>query len=361
MKPTTLAIIAVAAVLAATITFKSSEQDSTPEHIIEAFKIWQSSRKRLYSTPKEQNFRLKAFRANYEKITAHNAKEGETYTMGLNDFADLTHEEFAARYLQKAISQDSYSRGSALDSPIMPEENLQQQFDNVDWSSKGCATGIYTQGNNCAAGYAIAAANAVSYALVANQGLQTTQSSAQEIIDCSKSRGNSGCNGGYTNNAFDYVYYNNLNTEQFYSYTGRETGYCRTSVSSSSPESNLTQQVSKKFRISNHYKVSRDDNDRLKAAVKQQPVTSAVDASTWAYYNGGVFNGNNCRTDSITHFVTIVGYGTYSGYNYWLVENSWGQSWGINGYMMIVRYGGTGNQPCGIPSNVFYPYGVKFY
>lgn len=344
MKTTTIAIIGTLAILAASVAFHNlapKDIDSVPEHIIHAFNKWSSKRTRLYGSPTELNYRLKVFHENYKIVKEYNEKKTSA-TFALNDFADLTKEEFAARYLQPVVSQDSYDSGNALESPIRAEQGLSQQIDNVDWRGRGCNTGIYTQGN-CAAGYAIAAANSITYAWIANKGQSASQTSAQEIVDCSKGYGNSGCSGGYTNKAYDYVYYNGLSFEQAYGYTGSESGRCRG-------------QSKGQFNIANYYKISRNDNDRLKAAVKQQPITVAVDASTWTYYNSGVYNGNNCSESKISHFVTVVGYGTQGGYNYWLIENSWGSGWGENGYVRLYRSVGTSSYPCGVSSNAFYPY-----
>lgn len=352
-----IALVTALATLLATAAYNhlnTNQMDNVPDHIVEAFNTWTSKHMKLYSSPEEQYFRLKAFHKNYNTVKAHNERNLSS-KFALNKFADLTPKEFAAKYLQAPTPQKDFVMKNSLESPFEEDnkEVLTQQVDKVDWTARGCNTGIYAQGN-CAAGYAIAAANAVTYASIAKryrmtlqgslqQQPMTQQASAQEIIDCSSSYGDNGCSGGTANNAFDYVYYNGLSYESVYGYTGYESGRCR----GQSPTQN---------KISNHYKVSRDNNGRLKAAVKQQPVTAAVDATTWQFYSSGVFHGSGCSESSISHFVTIVGYGYEDGQNFWKIENSWGSNWGSFGYVKLYRSTGSSSYPCGISSNVFYPY-----
>lgn len=338
-KNTQLGLIAI---LISTIAFNTLYKETTndiPREVVIAFNEWKQTQTRLYSTPSEQTHRLNVFYKNYKLVNEINS-QNLSYTFALNDFADLTKEEFAAKYLSKAAPAKEFKLEGALEAP---KEHLKQQpVDNWDWSKNGCNTGIYKQGN-CAAGYAIAAANAVTYAWFCNNKGQSIQTSAQELVDCSANFGNTGCSGGYTTNSFKYIYSNGLSYESSYPYTGYQSGFCKGSTPS-------------QYRISNYYQVDRNNNDKLKQAVRQQPITAAVDASTWQFYSGGAFDGNGCSTSSITHFVTVVGYGTISSRPVWKVENSWGNTWGEQGYLYIVRSSGYSSYPCGLPTNTFYPF-----
>merc|ERR1712080_184990 len=88
--------------------------------------------------------------------------------------------------------------------------------------------------------------------------------------------------------------------------------------------------------------------------VAQQPVSVAIEADQSAFqlYKGGVLTGN-CGA-SLDHGVLVVGYGTDSGKDYWIVKNSWGPSWGEKGYVRIQR-GKKGPGECGIKSEPSYP------
>lgn len=92
----------------------------------------------------------------------------------------------------------------------------------------------------------------------------------------------------------------------------------------------------------------------LQQAVAQQPVSVSIEADTTYFqsYTSGVLNSTACGT-TIDHAVLAVGYGVESGQNYWLVKNSWGTSWGENGYVKIAAVDGIGI--CGIQSGPLYP------
>jgi len=68
-------------------------------------------------------------------------------------------------------------------------------------------------------------------------------------------------------------------------------------------------------------------------------------------YKSGVFR---CRGKKLNHGVLIVGYGEdfSTGEKYWIVKNSWGESWGEDGYIRIAR---DANNTCGIASNANFP------
>lgn len=91
------------------------------------------------------------------------------------------------------------------------------------------------------------------------------------------------------------------------------------------------------------------------AAVAKNPVSVAIDAEGMAFqqYKGGVYN-QECG-DNLDHGVLIVGYGTDKGKDYWLIKNSWGTSWGEDGFMKMERLNKEGAGECGIRLAASYP------
>ncbi|CAM8956913.1 unnamed protein product [Rhodiola kirilowii] len=92
-------------------------------------------------------------------------------------------------------------------------------------------------------------------------------------------------------------------------------------------------------------------------AVANQPVSVAIDASgsDFQFYSSGVFSGS-CGTQ-LDHGVTAVGYGvdTDGTTEYWLIKNSWGASWGEEGYIRMQRGIDAAEGLCGIAMEPSYP------
>lgn len=221
-----IAFTTILAVIVATVFFCSDLNRSTPEvpkEVILAFNEWKMSSKRLYASPEEQNHRLRVFYENYKKVESVNS-QNLSYKFKLNDFADLSHEEFSAKYLMKPTKLQAPKGAKILTKEDLKGNELQQAAD-FNWCQKGKCSAVRLQGS-CAAGYAFSGAKVLEYAFnVAGKG-RNIWLAPQEYIDCSGNFGNMGCGGGYVTNALQYSTYYGLAYETNYSYTDRQ-GVCR--------------------------------------------------------------------------------------------------------------------------------------
>merc|ERR1712232_153896 len=151
--------------------------------------------------------------------------------------------------------------------------------------------------------------------------------------------------GGLMDNAFSWVQQNGICSETAYPYTsgGGQTGTCKKGCSPV-------------VTITGHTDVPARNENALKAAVSKQPVSVAIEADKSAFqlYRSGILDNAGCGTN-LDHGVLVVGYGTGSGKDYWKVKNSWGASWGEEGYIRMVR---NANQ-CGVAQQPSYPTGAK--
>lgn len=146
---------------------------------------------------------------------------------------------------------------------------------------------------------------------------------------------------------FEYVVkHGGLCKESSYAYLAKKQWFCSSHRSSCEGEAG---------KISSYKDVTSNSADQLKAAVCEGPVSVAIEADKNAFqlYNGGVLTGD-CGSQ-LDHGVLAVGYGTDGGNDYWKVKNSWGASWGEEGYVRIVRNSGKTKGECGILEQPSYP------
>ncbi|CAG9312689.1 unnamed protein product [Blepharisma stoltei] len=138
--------------------------------------------------------RFRVFRDNLGFIRSQNSL-GNTWVLGVNQFTDLTPQEFKAKYLQPKI-QVPAANLQAAEIPFVGTVPAA-----IDWRAQGAVTPVGTEGN-CSCDYAFAAVGAVE-GIWKISGNTLTVLSVQEIIDCSTGfYSNIGCSGGYV----DYVY-----------------------------------------------------------------------------------------------------------------------------------------------------------
>merc|ERR1712159_695069 len=301
------------------------------------WKAFKTDFKKAYDTVEEHAARFSTFKDNVDFITSHNARSEEHgYTVGINQFADMSSAEF-----KKTMLTYRADLKKPNPTPILDESNL---ADSVDWVAKGAVTPVKNQGQ-CGSCWAFSTTGSTEGAYQIATG-KLLSFSEQELVDCAGSYGNQGCNGGLMDNGFKYLEAKGDALESKYSYTGK-TGSCSASKSSDPALA--------KGSVTSFNDVTSDSETQLLAAVSKGPVSVAIEAdqSGFQFYKSGVFSGT-CGTN-LDHGVLVVGYGTDSGKDYWKVKNSWGATWGDKGYIMMARNIANKAGQCGIASQPSYP------
>lgn len=299
------------------------------EDLKSEWKEWKQTFNKEYGSLKEETKKFVTWRENRAKILKHNNGKDISYTLAINQFADLTGQEFKYAihgHNESCLKQfDDFAK--KMDIPIVNPALYVTESDlpeSVDWSlDSNVVTPIKDQGS-CGSCWAFSAVGSTeSRYAIANGELNSL--SEQELVDCSSL--NAGCNGGNMDTAFYYIkQHNGLSLDTDYVYTATD-GTCES-------DSYTHYDAVSGFEIVEH-----DNMTALMAAVVDGPVSIGIQADQFAFqfYSGGILDGR-CGTD-IDHGVVVVGYGQDddTGDKYWKVRNSWGTSWGEDGYVRICR------------------------
>lgn len=313
----TIAILALVGIAAAAFFAFSSESSSANES---AFRDFLETHRVGYGTTEEYSFRLGVFNDNLKRIEELNRLNPEAF-FAVNKFADRTPEEMSKMMTVQAPVRRGPVRHVA-------PKNAEAK----DWSGMWGKIKDQGQCGSCWAFSATAAFEA-RYALKNGQSSVSTYFSEQELVDCDPK--SYGCNGGWMDNAFEYLETHGFCTEDQYPYTARD-GTCKaSSLCGSGP-------LDKAF-----VDIPAGNEDKLTTEmVATGPISVAVDASTWSFYSGGIMS--SCGT-GLNHGVTLVAI-TPSESSV-TIRNSWGSSWGEKGLIRLK----LGQDTCGYADAASYP------
>jgi len=328
---------------------------------------------KTYENYDEEVMRFEIFQYNFNEISKQN-KMMRSYSVGVTQFSDLTHQEFKDFYL-------GYKNPSNLHSlnKMMPEEPSYSPKDlpeSVDWREMGAISDVKNQGQ-CGSCWAFATTEMIESYTQINSG-KLVELSTQQVTSCTPNTvncgGHGGCQGSIAQLGFNYIQLFGHATEESWPYVSGgngQTGSCDFDMENTTPVVTLrgydTLPANNQDAVMNHL-------------ANVGPLAINVDASLWHTYTGGIFDGCDFNSDIlINHVVQLVGYTADA----WIVRNSWSDAWGEDGYIRLAKQaqpecgtdstplsgtgceGGPGNDvqhvcgQCGMLFDASYPLGAE--
>jgi len=291
-----------------------------------------SKHNKNYQSTKEYEYRYTVFENNAKRVDALNAGLASP-VYGITKFMDLTPQEFKARYLMSKPIVPRQEDGTP--GVVVPTYNHVDTLPtSFDWRDKSAVTPVKNQ-EQCGSCWAFSTTEEIESMWILS-GKTEVLLSEQQIVDCDKT--DDGCGGGDTPTAYEYVISaGGLETEADYPYVARDT---RCTFDKSDIAASITGwSYITKSPASNETKMQTD-------LVASGPLSICVDAASWQFYKSGVIT-KNCG-QQLDHCVQVVGYNAEGSVPYWIVRNSWGTDWGLEGYLEVEM----GKNMCGIADEV---------
>lgn len=266
--------------------------------------------------------------------------------MGINQYADMTFEEYAKLFkVNKTMEENTNKKlvGIKFKPKVIIKPNATAESlipSAVDWRDRGAVTRVKDQ-KLCGSCYAMSTVGALeSHNFIQNGKL--VELSEQEIIDCAGEFATFQCAGGVSFRVFEYVQAKGLSSAAEYPYEAKG-GECRASAKKTA------------INVKGFGYVDSDENEKtlMRAIAEVGPMAISIDIEHESFmrYSSGIYFDKNC-SDKVNHGSLLVGYGSEGGIDYWIVKNSFGESWGENGYVRMARNMGS---DCSVKSVALFP------
>lgn len=339
MHAVVFATVLIVLLLSTAVVIAQQQPPASPA-LKKQFVEWQAKYNRAYTSPSEFDRRFEIWASNVQLIELHNEKFRvglSSYELGLNEYADLSWEEFKSRFLFSQPQDCSATGPKSV-------HNAVKRPTFVDWRTKGVVTKVKNQGS-CGSCWTFSTTGAVESHTAIKTGVLPYLSESQ-LIDCAQNFNNHGCNGGLPSQAFEYIHWaGGIQGEDSYPYVPQDAP-CKFD------KSLALATVVKSMNIT-----EGDEDGIIDAIAQNGPVSIAYQVvSDFRLYKSGVYSSTVCKNGShdVNHAVLAVGFDTTTtqyGKPYYIVKNSWGTSFGMDGYFLIE----LGKNMCGLSQCAAWP------
>jgi len=277
-------------------------------------------------------------------MVAHNSKSDKLWEMGINEYSHMTYEEFVSYF--NIVKKDQIC---TVAPPSTEKKTMKDLKGTVpaswDWRQFGIVTPVKNQGS-CGSCWTFSTVGVMESHYLLKYGGKARYFSEQQLVDCAGAFDTYGCSGGLPSHSYEYIMYNGgLTTEDQYPYKG---------VNQTCQYKNGMQSISV---VGGSINITTDEVAIAQALFENGPTSiSFTVMPDFKMYKGGIYSNSTCPNGplDVNHDVVLVGYGTENGTDYWIIKNSWGTTFGENGYFRMQR----GVNMCGIKNCGSYPQSV---
>lgn len=303
-------------------TAEAPNVSETDAEVMKAYVQFISEYGRSYASKKHASQKYETFKRNYLHIKDHNKHESVLpFVMGVNQFTDLTAEEFAARlrlevpkvltnltsktHVHEHKAKTHHHHKSSGNPNVKSSKKIEKIPDYVNWHEQGAVLDPPDQ-QTCGSCWAFTtAATMDALSVISGKFEKPPGFSMQQLLDCDT--GNDGCEGGWMYKAYDYTRTHGMMLDKDYPYT--------VSANHSKCKYNQTKTIFNNVGMVQEKNMANDD---LKALVAKQPIGVGIFTSTnFQFYKTGVLTEEflECSDpkNDVNHGVTVIGYGLTKG------------------------------------------------
>jgi len=303
-------------------------------------------------------------------------KESQTRIAKLNSLGDAV---FGLTWTSDRRPEEKHAKGYKKPEGFVPtapvfEKQIERRNPaSINWRTTDAVTPIKNQGQ-CGSCWAFSATSAIESQLALQGGdAYSIELAPQQITSCTPNTGDygcDGCNGGFTEGAYEYVkgtvglansFY--IPYEQSLDQTSK-TKSCKPIAKKVQAMNGTDAMLTGGYATVSGYSYATppcnsgacasQDLDKLAAALEETPVSICVNAGAWNDYTGGVMTSAQCGSmaaDMQDHCVMATGFNTTAPTPYWIVRNSWSSTWGVEGYIYLEMSKNT----CGLADDATIP------
>jgi len=326
-----------------------------------------------------------AFKAKYSKHYLSDADEKARHSLfkvsqarvaRLNKLNGKAGKAFGINWMSDRYPAEQYKKGHKKPTGFVPTAPVKQfaaarNPSSINWRDTEAVTPIKNQGQ-CGSCWAFSATEAIeSQMILGTGGKFAIALSPQQIASCAPGNGTYGClgcNGGFTEGAYDYVKSApGLANSFFIPYEQSLTESQNTKACPTAKVQAINgelEQLQGGYAKVTGYKYAvkpctsgtcaHQDLKGFAQALEETPLSICVNAGAWNDYTGGVMSSQACGpmgADYQDHCVMATGFNTTAPTPYWIVRNSWASTWGEEGYIYLEMAENT----CGLADDATIP------